>query len=73
MSSVTSVDNNAAIRSKNNISQQALFCCKTFIKRLIGRKSMSQLQAEIETQNELRRELNWVQLTAIGVGAIIGE
>jgi hypothetical protein len=73
MSSVTSVDNNAAIRSKNNISHQALFCCKTFIKRLIGRKSMSQLQAEIETQNELRRTLNWVQLTAIGVGGMIGE
>jgi amino acid transporter len=34
---------------------------------------MSQLQIEIDTQNELKRTLNWFQLTAIGLGAIIGE
>jgi hypothetical protein len=73
MSSVTSVDNNESVRSKCYIGKKALFYCKIFIKRLIARKSMSQIQAEIETQNKLRRTLGWIQLTAIGLGAIIGE
>jgi len=34
---------------------------------------MKTLQAEIETQNEMRRTLNWVQLIAIGLGSFIGE
>ncbi|CAF3703313.1 unnamed protein product [Rotaria sp. Silwood1] len=33
---------------------------------------MDVLQAEIATQNELRRDLNWIQLLAIGLGSIIG-
>jgi hypothetical protein len=73
MSSVTSVDNNASVRSKSYLRNKTLFYCKTFIKRLTARKSMSQIQADIETQNQLRRTLNWIQLTAIGLGAIIGE
>jgi len=71
MSSIFAGDNNAAI--PRNIFKRILFRFHTFIKRLIGRKSMSQINAEIETQNELRRALNWFQLTAIGIGAIIGK
>jgi hypothetical protein len=73
MSSVTSIDNNAPVRSNNYVVKNALIYCKTFIKRLLARKSMSQIQIEIEIQNELKRTLNWVQLTAIGLGAIIGK
>ncbi len=73
MSSVTSVDNNAPVRSKCYIGKKPLFYCENFIKRLAACKSMSQIQSEIETQNKLRRALGWVQLTAIGLGAIIGE
>jgi hypothetical protein len=40
---------------------------------LKSRKPMGQLQAEIDTQNALRRALNWVQLTAFGLAATIGE
>jgi amino acid transporter len=34
---------------------------------------MARLQAEIETQNELRRSLSWIDLTGIGLGSIIGN
>jgi len=57
----------------NRVGKCAMFCSKPFIQRLIARKPMGQVQAEIEIQNELRRTLNWFQLTAIGLGAIIGE
>jgi hypothetical protein len=73
MSAVTSVDNNGTVRSKNYVLRRALFWCKTFIKQLIARKPMSQVHVEIDTQNELKRTLNGIQLTAIGLGAIIGE
>jgi hypothetical protein len=66
-------DQNVTIQPRNHVGKRALFCSKAFIQRLIARKPMSQLQAEIEIQNELRRTLNWFQLTAIGLGAIIGE
>ena len=73
MSADAPIDNNARIRSENGIGKRAMFCSTTFIHRLIARKPMNQLQAEIDIQNELRRTLNWVQLTAIGLGGIIGE
>jgi hypothetical protein len=73
MSNNTSADNNVKIGSRNDVGKRALFYSKTFIQRLVARKPMSQLQEEIETLNELRRTLNWVQLTAIGLGGIIGE
>lgn len=47
--------------------------CHTVFKQLRARKPMGQLQTEIDTQNALRRSLNWVQLTGIGIGGIIGE
>jgi hypothetical protein len=75
MSSVTSVDNNASVRSNSDVGIQNKALCyfKNFIKQLIARKSMRQIQIEIETENKLRRTLGWVQLTAIGLGSIIGE
>ena len=47
--------------------------CHTVFNQLRARKPMGQLQTEIDTQNALRRSLNWVQLTGIGLGGIIGE
>jgi hypothetical protein len=41
--------------------------------QLKGQKSMGQIQEEIDTQNTLERALNWIQLTAIGLGGIIGN
>ncbi|CAF3347482.1 unnamed protein product [Rotaria sp. Silwood2] len=73
MSTVTAIDNNLSSQSKNNASKRVLSCTKIFIKQLIERKPMIILQAEIDTQNELRRDLSWIQLLAIGLGAIIGE
>ncbi|CAF4961975.1 unnamed protein product [Rotaria sp. Silwood1] len=72
MSTDISVDNNSRIQSKNNASRQVLSCTKVFFKRLIARTPMEILQAEIDTRNELRRDLNWIQLLAIGLGATIG-
>ncbi|CAF3896491.1 unnamed protein product [Rotaria sp. Silwood1] len=67
-----SVDNNSRIQSENNASRRVLSCTKVFFKQLIARKPMDILQAEIDTRNELRRDLNWIQLLAIGLGATIG-
>ncbi len=68
-----SLDNNAKIRSINEVSRQALSASKVFFKRLIACKPMGIIQTEIDTQNQLRCTLNWFQLTAIGLGNIIGK
>ncbi|CAF3347124.1 unnamed protein product [Rotaria sp. Silwood2] len=64
----TSLQNNSRIQSEHDVSKRVRSCTKTFIKRLIARKPMEILQAEIDTRNELRRDLNWIQLLAIGLG-----
>lgn len=46
---------------------------KTFLTRLGQRKSITQLQTEAETSNELKRTLGSFQLLAFGVGSIIGK
>ena len=46
---------------------------KTFFGRLVQRKSINQLQAEAENNNELKRTLGSFQLLALGVGGIIGK
>jgi hypothetical protein len=66
-------DANGNVRPENDVSNRALYCSEAFIERLFARKPMTQLHAEIEIQNGLRRTLNWFQLTAIGLGAMIGE
>ena len=66
-------DQNISFRPESHVTDRIVFCLKNLIKRLIARKPLSQVQSEIETQNELRRALNWWQLTAIGLGAIIGK
>ncbi|CAF4256933.1 unnamed protein product [Rotaria sp. Silwood2] len=73
MSTDTSVQNNSRIQSEHYAIKRVLSCTKTFIKRLIVRKSMKILQAEIDTRNELRRDLNWIQLLAMNLGATIGD
>jgi hypothetical protein len=66
-------DANGSVRPENDVSNRAFYSLEAFIERLIVRKPMNQLHAEIEIQNELRRTLNWFQLTAIGLGAMVGE
>ena len=39
---------------------------------LFRRKSVTQLQAEAEADHSLKRSLGVVNLTALGIGAIIG-
>ncbi|CAF2603742.1 unnamed protein product [Rotaria sp. Silwood2] len=72
MSADTSVDINPNIQSENDASRRVLFRTNVFFKQLIERKPMEKLQAEIDTQNELRRDIGWIQLLAIGLGATIG-
>jgi hypothetical protein len=50
-----------------------LVCLKNFIKQLTSCKSVDQLQAEAESNNELKRTLTSFQLLALGVGSIIGK
>jgi len=73
MSINTSGNNNSKIRSRTYVVGQALMSCKCFFERINTRKLMKTLQAEIETQNEMPRTLNCIQLIAIGLGSIIGE
>lgn len=56
----------------NHAVRRLLSSVRFFIRQLIGRKPMRAIQAEIDTQIEFRRTLNWFQLLAIGVGAMIG-
>lgn len=46
---------------------------KTFFTRLVQRKTITQLQAEAEGNNELKRTLTTFQLLALGIGSIIGK
>ncbi|CAF1206681.1 unnamed protein product [Rotaria sordida] len=72
MSADTSAANNSSIQSEHHTSERVLSYIQIFIRRLIARKPMGILQAEIDTRNELRRDLGRIQLLAIGLGAIIG-
>ncbi|CAF4579062.1 unnamed protein product [Rotaria sp. Silwood2] len=60
------------IQSEHDNAKRVLSCTKVFFKQLSARKPMITLQAEIDTRNELRRDLSWIQLLAIGLGATIG-
>ncbi|CAF4195847.1 unnamed protein product [Rotaria sp. Silwood2] len=57
MSTDTAVVNNSRTPSEHDASKRVLYCTKVFFKQLIDRKPMETLQAEIDTQNELRRDL----------------
>ncbi|CAF4178513.1 unnamed protein product [Rotaria sordida] len=72
MSTDRAVDNNSCISSEHNASKRVLSCTNIFFKQLIKRKPMNILQAEIDTQNVLRRDLTGIQLFAISIGNIIG-
>ena len=73
MSTDTSVDNHPEIQSENHVVEQTLACFKCFIKRLIARKPMRQIEVEIQTHNRMKRTLNWIELTGIGLGSTIGK
>ncbi|CAF1080744.1 unnamed protein product [Adineta steineri] len=72
MSDNTSFNKNSITQLTRRASRQVLWSCKSFAKQLIARKPMKDIQIEIETKNEMRRTLNWIQLTGIGLGSIIG-
>jgi len=46
---------------------------KIFLTRLGTRKNITQLLAEAEGSNELKRTLTTFQLLALGIGSIIGK
>ena len=68
-----STENSATSSSAKQLSKRLWFSFKTLLNQLKSRKPMGQLQEEIDTQNPLERTLNWVQLTGIGIGGIIGQ
>lgn len=59
---------------KENDDNSAGRCTRpnNFFHRLMLRKSIDQLQAEANQQNELKRTLGWFQLLGLGIGSIIG-
>ena len=61
------------IQGKYHICHRILSSCKSAGEQLMTRKPMSDIQIEIETENDMRRTLGWIQLTGIGLGCIIGE
>ncbi|CAF0977278.1 unnamed protein product [Rotaria magnacalcarata] len=60
------------IQSIGHAGRIVLSSTKYFFKQITERKPMRALQAEIDTQLEFRRTLNWFHLLAIGVGTMIG-
>ncbi|CAF3422335.1 unnamed protein product [Rotaria socialis] len=60
------------IRSIGHVGRIVLSPTKHIFKQITERKPMVVLQAEIDTQIEFRRTLNWFHLLAIGVGTMIG-
>ena len=57
----------------SHVGRRTLSSVKSFMKQLTERKPMIKIQAEIDTQIEFRRTLNWVQLLGIGIGCMIGK
>jgi len=73
MSADTPANNNQMARSITDVGKKVFSYTKSFLQRLILRKRMGPLQVEIDTQNELRRSVTAIPLTAIGLGGTIGE
>ena len=65
--------NNPIRPSTKIVAKGVWISLKETLDQLKGRKSMGQIQEEINIQNTLERTLNWIQLTAIGLGGIIGN
>ncbi|CAF1041876.1 unnamed protein product [Rotaria sp. Silwood1] len=61
----------ARLRTCEN-DYKACYYLKKFGVRLVQRKNITQLQAEAEGTNELKRTLSSFQLLALGIGSIIG-
>ncbi|CAF0947864.1 unnamed protein product [Adineta ricciae] len=60
------------IQGKYHVCHRIVSSCKSAGEQLLARKPMSDIQIEIETENDMRRTLGWVQLTGIGLGCVIG-
>ena len=54
------------------VYRKAVIRSESMVKKLFARKPLKLLLAEMEGENRLRRVLGPVQLTALGVGCIIG-
>ena len=64
---------NRELKFGNGGSGRVVTYAKTFFKQLIARKTISQLQSEAETQNELKRTLGSFQLLALGIGGRVAN
>jgi hypothetical protein len=73
MSSDTSADNNVDTRSNQFLTKRVLSSFEKFIKRLITRKTIEDIEYQIQTHHKLRESINGFLLTGIGLGAIIGK
>lgn len=67
------IQNSSKPSSTKIVAKRVWISLKETLAQLKGQKSMGQIQEEIDTQNTLERTLNWIQLTAIGIGGIIGN
>ncbi len=67
------VVNPIAKSGDNQDDTNGFSCVNTFVRRLTTRKTITQLQTEAESSNELKRTLGPFQLLALGVGGIIGK
>ncbi|UJR21042.1 hypothetical protein I4U23_024142 [Adineta vaga] len=65
MSEIESVATSATPPPKENVF-------KNFLKKLVARKTMREIDEEISGRSLLSPSLNWIHLTGIGLGAIIG-
>jgi amino acid permease len=65
---------NSAAKSETSEDHVNSFCdFKAFAARLTTRKTITQLQNEANSGNELKRTLGSFQLLALGIGGIIGK
>ncbi|CAF4464461.1 unnamed protein product [Rotaria sp. Silwood2] len=71
MSTDRAVYNNLNIQLEHDACKQVLSCIRVFFKQLIKRKPMDKLQAEIDTQNELRRDL--IFFSGFGIFVLSGQ
>lgn len=67
------VINSLEKKDNNESENKGLSYLKSFGKRLIARKTITQLQSEAICQNELKRSLGSFQLLVLGIGGIIGK
>lgn len=70
---VSVTHNDVASSSIQLASQRICFSLATCIQQLKARKPMSQIQEEIDTNNQLGCTLNCIHLIGISLGSLIGK